>query len=207
MLVACPTWLGYFLTLRLCTCLPHTPSQRDHAAEALTKRSMKRYRRASSSTCQQQFLKHIDAKPAILSLFAVNPDGTSPQNLSAIPRQTVICTDEHLVRPITPDMPLKDRALCPFVQVENRDPRRIPERIPEIKCLCVHPLSGRSVLNDVQCIPMYYNVPVLLFDEGCSKPQMKTQRIAFACVPAIAPQVSQDLDIYITRPELPLLDV
>ena len=43
-----------------------------------------------------------------------------------------------------------------------------------------------SRLPEVRCEPMYYDVPVLLFDETCSEYKKATQRIALACVPVIS---------------------
>lgn len=80
--------------------------------------------RRSEATCQRQWLRDPNVHEAVLSLFTSNtPDGLGAPAAESVPgKPTPECGDDTEVA-VSPDMPLKERALCSFVQVENRDPR------------------------------------------------------------------------------------
>ncbi|KAH7673099.1 hypothetical protein AAVH_42422, partial [Aphelenchoides avenae] len=60
---------------------------------------------------------------AVVSLFTTNTPGISPPHAESVPgKASAECGDDAEVA-VSPDMPLKERALCSFVQVENRDAR------------------------------------------------------------------------------------
>ncbi|CAD5227220.1 unnamed protein product [Bursaphelenchus xylophilus] len=93
--------------------------------------------------------------------------------------------EEEKDEDISPDMPIRDRAVCGFQYVENFDNKRLPQTIPEVQCVCQKP-TKMGILNrfpDVSCEPMMYDVPVLRFDDNCKSFTQTTQRISLACVP------------------------
>ncbi|CAJ0583788.1 unnamed protein product, partial [Mesorhabditis spiculigera] len=86
---------------------------------------------------------------------------------------------------ISPDTPLRERALCKFEYVLNYNPRRIPAALTEVKCSCQKPnpkLVGKRIF---ECEPLRYQVRVLLFDDTCNTFTEHTETISLACLPVI----------------------
>ncbi|CAD5220484.1 unnamed protein product [Bursaphelenchus okinawaensis] len=107
-----------------------------------------------------------------------------------------MCKEEK-AEDISPDMPIRDRAVCGFQYVENFDNKRLPQTIPEVQCVCQRP-TKMMILNrypEVICEPMLYDLPVLRFDDNCETFTQTTQRISLACVPVFGGHASASVKI------------
>ncbi|KAI1732580.1 interleukin-17 domain-containing protein [Ditylenchus destructor] len=86
---------------------------------------------------------------------------------------------------ILPDMPIESRSLCGFHYEDNINEKRLPRKIRECKCLCNARRNKflRDRFPNFRCEPLYYDVPVLSFDETCTNFTHNTEKIALACIP------------------------
>ncbi|KAI1716687.1 interleukin-17 domain-containing protein [Ditylenchus destructor] len=98
---------------------------------------------------------------------------------------------------ISPDMPIEMRAFCGFQYEENVNDRRLPKTIREVKCLCNEPRNKivADRFPDLRCEPLYYDVPVLMFDSSCAKYEQTTEKIALACVPVLTSQSLSSIQV------------
>uniref|UniRef100_A0A914CRL4 Uncharacterized protein n=1 Tax=Acrobeloides nanus TaxID=290746 RepID=A0A914CRL4_9BILA len=93
---------------------------------------------------------------------------------------------------ISPDTPLRDRALCNFEYVLNYNPRRIPAALTEVKCSCLRPSPSLRGRYAVECEPLRYQVRVLLFDDMCNTYSEQIETIALACIPVLQASASSN---------------
>ncbi|KAI6176312.1 hypothetical protein M3Y97_00784500 [Aphelenchoides bicaudatus] len=101
-----------------------------------------------------------------------------------------MCEEENEQEEISPDMTIKERALCSFVYVENYNKTRLPQTIPEVQCSCTKP-SNKMILSrfpNIRCEAIYYDVPVLKFVDGCTNYIRTTERLTLACIPVLGTQ-------------------
>ncbi|KAK3090483.1 hypothetical protein FSP39_012211 [Pinctada imbricata] len=89
---------------------------------------------------------------------------------------------------------LKDRSLCPWFTVLNRNQFRVPRIIKEARCRCskcVVP-SSDSFAGDCQCEQIFENIKVLKRTAKCSNGQfvyrLQVERIPVGCACAIRRQ-------------------
>uniref|UniRef100_A0A914IEK2 Prothoracicotropic hormone n=1 Tax=Globodera rostochiensis TaxID=31243 RepID=A0A914IEK2_GLORO len=106
----------------------------------------------------------------------------------------------RMKQPIHANMPIIDRALCPYEYTLNYKPNRIPATLSEVKCTCTRPFItiGRAGAQ-LECEPLYYHVRVLLFESDCLSFVEHTEKIAFACVPVFKATIEKD-DLLIDVP-------
>ncbi|KAI6214505.1 hypothetical protein M3Y94_00276400 [Aphelenchoides besseyi] len=107
------------------------------------------------------------------------------------------CDEEEAISDISPDTPIRDRALCAFQYVENYNKQRLPQTIPEVQCLCSKP-TNKEVLRrfpQIHCEAIFYDVPVLKFENTCAKFRQTTERISLACVPVLSSQSTMNVFI------------
>ncbi|GMT36287.1 hypothetical protein PFISCL1PPCAC_27584, partial [Pristionchus fissidentatus] len=100
--------------------------------------------------------------------------------------------DSKKVDQISPETPLRERALCKFEYVLNYNPRRIPAALTETRCSCKRPnskLVGRKIF---ECEPLKYHIRVLMFDETCERYVEYTELIALACIPVVQANAMAD---------------
>uniref|UniRef100_A0A0N4ZBD4 Si:ch73-335m24.2 n=1 Tax=Parastrongyloides trichosuri TaxID=131310 RepID=A0A0N4ZBD4_PARTI len=86
---------------------------------------------------------------------------------------------------ITPETPLRERALCKFEYVVNYNPKRLPSVLTEVTCSCPRPsakLIGKRVF---ECEPLRYSIRVLLFDDDCQSFYEGYETLALACIPVM----------------------
>ncbi|KAH7702067.1 Protein C44B12.6 [Aphelenchoides avenae] len=112
------------------------------------------------------------------------------------------CVDNEDPTAVYPDSPLRERALCQYAQVENTSPKRIPERVSEVECLCSQPKLKRR-LPGVRCMSMHYNITVLLFDDNCETFTTTTQSVPMACLPVFSGLEYAPINLFIGRPMAP----
>ena len=83
---------------------------------------------------------------------------------------------------------IKDRSLCPWYTVVNKNPRRVPMKIFEAKCKCQKCVVPKrdSMYFQTACEPVYHNVPVLKYIGKCANGKKvyrrTTERVPMACV-------------------------
>ncbi|KAH7696109.1 Protein C44B12.6 [Aphelenchoides avenae] len=209
-------------------CLARTASARAYDSNTEDEPTLTRYpnvhlvdlfrrMRRTLPSCEQRVTGDPELQQAVVSMFTGSSDGSYilqsspdvPFGASVSASTASLCTDDLEPVDISPDMPLKDRALCSYVHVDNHDTRRLPQTIPEVECRCTQPKSKlmMSRLPEVRCEPMYYDVPVLLFDETCSEYKKATQRIALACVPVISGHAESSLEVSLGRPQAAVVDI
>ncbi|VDN02954.1 unnamed protein product [Thelazia callipaeda] len=102
---------------------------------------------------------------------------------------------------ITPDTPLKERALCYFEYFLNYNPQRIPAALTEVRCTCSHPsphVIGRRIF---ECEPLQYQIRVLKFDELCQIYSEQIETIALACIPVLQASAKADGEMKYVAPE------
>ncbi|GMT07202.1 hypothetical protein PENTCL1PPCAC_29376, partial [Pristionchus entomophagus] len=100
--------------------------------------------------------------------------------------------DAKKVDQVSPETPLRERALCKFEYVLNYNPRRIPAALTEVRCSCKRPnskLVGRKIF---ECEPLKYHVRVLMFDENCLEYVEYTETIALGCIPVVQANAMAD---------------
>ncbi|KAI1726091.1 interleukin-17 domain-containing protein [Ditylenchus destructor] len=100
---------------------------------------------------------------------------------------------------ILPDMPIERRSLCGFQYEDNINEKRLPRKIRECKCLCNAGRNKflRNRFPNFRCEPLYYDVPVLSFDETCTNYTHNTEKIALACIPVFTSR-STVLSVHVT---------
>uniref|UniRef100_A0A914ELX3 Uncharacterized protein n=1 Tax=Acrobeloides nanus TaxID=290746 RepID=A0A914ELX3_9BILA len=86
---------------------------------------------------------------------------------------------------ISENMPLNEKALCPFDYVLNYNPKRIPAALTEVKCSCQKPSSRYIRSHVADCQPLFYNIRVLMFDDKCNSYKEKTEAVSMACIPVL----------------------
>ncbi|GMR61042.1 hypothetical protein PMAYCL1PPCAC_31237, partial [Pristionchus mayeri] len=100
--------------------------------------------------------------------------------------------DSKKVDQVSPETPLRERALCKFEYVLNYNPRRIPAALTEVRCSCKRPnskLVGRKIF---ECEPLKYHIRVLMFDDNCSEYVEYTETIALGCIPVVQANAMAD---------------
>ncbi|KAL3071131.1 hypothetical protein niasHS_015873 [Heterodera schachtii] len=101
------------------------------------------------------------------------------------------------MKPVHPNMPIIDRALCQYEYILNYKPNRIPATLSEVKCICARPFTIGA--TRFECEPLYYHVRVLLFENDCLNYVEHTEKVAFACVPVFKPSIEYE-DSFIDVP-------
>ncbi|KAI6198774.1 hypothetical protein M3Y96_00555000 [Aphelenchoides besseyi] len=107
------------------------------------------------------------------------------------------CIPEDTPTDFSPDLPIRDRALCGFAQIENVDEKRLPQTIPEVRCSCSRP-ANRQLLErfpGIHCAAIYYDVPILRFKSSCSDYEQTSESIALGCVPVLSSQSELKVNI------------
>ncbi|KAI6219094.1 hypothetical protein M3Y95_01130500 [Aphelenchoides besseyi] len=107
------------------------------------------------------------------------------------------CIPEDTPKDVSPDLPIRDRALCGFDQIENVDKKRLPQTIPEVRCSCSRP-ANRQLLDrfpGIHCAAIYYDVPVIRFKSSCSDYEQTSESIALGCVPVLSSQSELKVNI------------
>ncbi|KHN73938.1 hypothetical protein Tcan_10798 [Toxocara canis] len=78
----------------------------------------------------------------------------------------------------------EQRAVCPFSHMENRDNKRIPSVLNEVRCLCERPAHIASSAH-FSCEPVVYSMPVLRLHANTGTYRNSTQEIVLACIPVL----------------------
>ncbi|VDN81994.1 unnamed protein product [Brugia pahangi] len=102
---------------------------------------------------------------------------------------------------ITPEAPLRERALCYFEYFLNYNPLRVPAALAEVRCMCAHPppkLIGKRIF---ECEPLRYQIRVLKFDELCQTYSEQIETIALACIPVLQASAKADGEMKFLAPE------
>ena len=93
--------------------------------------------------------------------------------------------------PANDDVPVQERALCPWYNVINDDLRRYPKELTEARCKCDRCIGVDGLSH---CEPVYYNVRVLRLSRQCDdagyyKWQPGWVKISVGCTCARRPTV------------------
>uniref|UniRef100_A0A0R3RHV8 Uncharacterized protein n=1 Tax=Elaeophora elaphi TaxID=1147741 RepID=A0A0R3RHV8_9BILA len=102
---------------------------------------------------------------------------------------------------ITPDLPLRERALCYFEYFLNYNPLRVPAALTEVRCMCAHPPSKLIGKRILECEPLRYQVRVLQFDELCQTYSEQIEIITLACIPVLQASAKADGEMKFMAPE------
>ncbi|CAG9540995.1 unnamed protein product [Cercopithifilaria johnstoni] len=102
---------------------------------------------------------------------------------------------------ITPDIPLRERALCYFEYFLNYNPLRVPAALTEVRCMCAHPPSKLIGKRIFECEPLRYQIRVLQFDELCQTYSEKIEIITLACIPVLQASARADGEMKFMAPE------
>uniref|UniRef100_A0A8R1U1Q6 Uncharacterized protein n=1 Tax=Onchocerca volvulus TaxID=6282 RepID=A0A8R1U1Q6_ONCVO len=102
---------------------------------------------------------------------------------------------------ITPNAPLRERALCSFEYFLNYNPLRVPAALTEVRCMCPHPPSKLIGKRIFECEPLRYQIRVLQFDELCETYSEQIEIIALACIPVLQASMKADGEMKFMAPE------
>ncbi|KAL4001858.1 hypothetical protein ACH3XW_1075 [Acanthocheilonema viteae] len=102
---------------------------------------------------------------------------------------------------ITPDIPLRERALCHFEYFLNYNPLRVPAALTEVRCMCAHPPSKMIGKRIFECEPLRYQIRVLKFDELCQTYSEQIEIITLACIPVLQATARADGEMKFMVPE------
>uniref|UniRef100_A0A914C872 Uncharacterized protein n=1 Tax=Acrobeloides nanus TaxID=290746 RepID=A0A914C872_9BILA len=167
-----------------------------------------RHRR--SQECLIRHENNLQFQSVLKSIAIKNPTNNhhveqieEPLPTKSVP--SMECQTEQLSS-ISPDMPLMDRSLCGFRFIENFDDKRIPKAITEVECLCNQPRNVQGSTR-LLCEPLYYNIPVLKFDEACSMFKEEVERISLACLPVFASQTTANNNLIFGQSSKTEIDV
>ncbi|CAD6191899.1 unnamed protein product [Caenorhabditis auriculariae] len=127
-----------------------------------------------------------------------------PTDRKLLTPRTQVCDALERSAEVLPGQPLLERSVCPYHHVLNYNPQRVPATITEVECSCQ---SVQFAGGSIHCEPMYYNLRVLLFSDGCGKFVETVQRVALACVPVFSNQLSAGGTIAMIRPTSPAVPV
>uniref|UniRef100_A0A0N5BZF5 Interleukin 17-like protein n=1 Tax=Strongyloides papillosus TaxID=174720 RepID=A0A0N5BZF5_STREA len=95
---------------------------------------------------------------------------------------------------ITPETPLRERALCKFEYIVNYNPKRLPSTLTEARCSCSRPSAKVIGKKVFECEPLRYSMRVLLFDNDCQSFYEGYETIALACIPVMQASASSSVD-------------
>uniref|UniRef100_A0A915D1F5 Uncharacterized protein n=1 Tax=Ditylenchus dipsaci TaxID=166011 RepID=A0A915D1F5_9BILA len=176
--------------------------------------------RRGNNVCTASDFAQPDIQQAVFSMVTGNakhswPVGVKSPKVNSQKHNAGVCSstsDETTTSSeieISPDMPIEMRAFCGFQYEDNVKERRLPKLIREVKCLCNEPRSKLVAerFPELRCEPLYYDVPVLTFDETCSKFEQSTEKIALACVPVITSQSMSGFKLSVGNAKKPTVEI